>query len=53
MQRILDIPMCAELALNVGVAQDAHLGVELAAVDAEDAAVELEWGEEGEGFAEA
>jgi hypothetical protein len=53
MQRILHIPMSAELVLHVGVAQDAHLRVELTAVDAEDAAVELQWGEEGEGFGEA
>jgi hypothetical protein len=45
--------MSAELVLHVGVAQDAHLRVELTAVDAEDAAVELQWGEEGEGFGEA
>ena len=53
MQRILHIPMSPKLALQVRVAEDAHLGVEFLAVDAENAAVELERREEGEGFTEA
>lgn len=53
MQWILRAPVRAELVLDVGVAEDAHLGVELAAVHAEEAPVERDRREEGEGFGEA
>jgi hypothetical protein len=52
MQRIVHAPVCAKLGLHVGVAQHAHFRVEFA-VYAQDAPVELERWEEGEGVAEA
>ena len=40
MQWVLHIPMRTELVLHIGIAQDAHLGVEFA-MDAENAPVKL------------
>lgn len=53
MHRILNLPMRSKLRLHIQVAQNAHFGIELLAMNAEKAAVELEWWEEGHGFAEA
>ena len=44
--------MCAELLLHVRIPKYAHLRVKLP-VDAQNAAVQLERWEEGEGFAQA
>lgn len=45
--------MRPELRLDIQVAQNAHLRIELLAMNAEKAAVELDGWEEGDGFSEA
>lgn len=53
MHRILSLPMRPKLRLDIQIAQNAHFGIELLAMNAEKAAVQLEGWEEGDGFGEA
>lgn len=53
MHRILSLPVSPKLRLDVQITQNTHLGIELSAMNAENAAVELEGWKEGDGFAEA
>ena len=49
-QRVVDVFMAPELGFDVRVAEEALLGLELLAVDSEQAAVEGDWGQNGEGW---
>ena len=52
-QRVIHVLVRAKLALDVAVAEDAHLGLQFLAVHAQNAPVELQRGEQRQGLAEA